>query len=322
MELVEKIIEGNVRAAAKLMRGIEDEAPGALEELESIYPHTGKAYIVGITGSPGVGKSTLADALIGTLRKRKLTVGVVAVDPTSPFTGGAILGDRIRMQQHSTDKDVFIRSMATRGWRGGLAKATIAMIHIMDAMGKDVILVETVGSGQSEIEITKVSDTSILVLSPGSGDEMQMMKAGILEAADIFVINKADKGGVESIAMGLELMLGMRSFHTSQWKPPIVLTEAISGKGTDQLVDAILSHKEFLISSGEFEKRRRERAKEELLETVESFVRFYCYREIEDGDYLEKLVDEIAQRKTDPHTAALKIIGRISKHFKQDTTND
>ena len=230
MELADKVLEGNVRAAARLMRSVEDELPSAVEELESIYPHTGKAYILGLTGAPGVGKSTLVDALISTLRKRSMTVGVIAVDPTSPFTGGAILGDRVRMQQHSTDKDVFIRSMATRGWRGGLAKATISMIHIMDAMGKDIILVETVGSGQSEIDITKITDTSILILSPGSGDEMQMMKAGILEAADIFVVNKADKDGADSVALGIELMLGMRTYHKNEWEPSIVLTEAISGK--------------------------------------------------------------------------------------------
>jgi len=318
MELAEQVIEGDIRAAAKLMRGIEDEVPSAIEELESIYPHTGRACIVGVTGSPGVGKSTLVDALITVLRKKNLTVGVVAVDPTSPFTGGAILGDRIRMQQHSTDKDVFIRSMATRGWRGGLAKATISMIHILDAMGKDFILVETVGSGQSEIEITKVADTSILILSPGSGDEMQMMKAGIMEAADIYVINKIDKGGADSIAMGIELMLKMKTYHSSQWKPPIILTEAVSGKGAEELVKAIFDHKEFLASSGELEKRRRERAKEELIETVESYVRLYCYRGIEEDGYLEKLVDDIAQRKTDPHSAALKIIERMNKYFTQD----
>ena len=316
MELTEKIIEGNVRAAAKLMRGVEDEVPSAIEELENIYPHTGRAHIVGLTGSPGVGKSTLVDTLISVLRKKNMTVGVVAVDPTSPFTGGAILGDRVRMQQHSTDKDVFIRSMATRGWRGGLAKATIGMIHIMDAMGKDIVLIETVGSGQSEIDVTKVADTSVLVLSPGSGDEMQMMKAGILEAADIFVINKADKGGADNVALGIELMLGMRTYHPSEWKPAIVLTEAVFGKGTEEVAEAILNHKQFLASSGELEKRRKERAKEELIETIESFIKLYCYREIEEGGYLEKLVDDIAQRKTNPHSAALKIIDRMSKHFK------
>jgi len=316
MDLAEKVLEGNVRAAAKLMRSVEDEMPNAVEELESIYPHTGKAYILGLTGAPGVGKSTLVDALISTLRKRSMTVGVIAVDPTSPFTGGAILGDRVRMQQHSTDKDVFIRSMATRGWRGGLAKATISMIHIMDAMGKDVILVETVGSGQSEIDITKITDTSILILSPGSGDELQMMKAGILEAADIFVVNKADKGGADSVALGIELMLGMRTYHNNEWKPSIVLTEAISNKGTDEVAEEILKHKEFLISSGELETRRRERAKEELIETIESFVKLYCYQGVEEGGYLEKLVDDIAQRKANPHSAALKIINELSKHLK------
>ena len=316
MELADKVLEGNVRAAARLMRSVEDELPSAVEELESIYPHTGKAYILGLTGAPGVGKSTLVDALISTLRKRSMTVGVIAVDPTSPFTGGAILGDRVRMQQHSTDKDVFIRSMATRGWRGGLAKATISMIHIMDAMGKDIILVETVGSGQSEIDITKIADTSILILSPGSGDEMQLMKAGILEAADIFVVNKADKDGADSVALGIELMLGMRTYHKNEWEPSIVLTEAISGKGTDELTEKILKHKGFLISSGELEKRRKERAKEELIETIESFVKLYCYQGIEEGGYLEKLVDDIAQRKANPHSAALKIIDRLGQHFK------
>ena len=219
------------------------------------------------------------------------------------------------MQRHSTDEDVFIRSMATRGWRGGLAKATLSMVHIMDAMGKDVVLVETVGSGQSEIDITKIADTALLILSPGAGDEMQMMKAGIMEAADIFVVNKADKDGADNVAMGIELMLGMRTVHHSEWKPSVILTEAISGKGTEELADAILKHKEFLISSGELEKRRKERAKEELIETIESFVKLYCYWGIEEGGSLEKLVDDLAQRKVNPHAAALKIIDQLSKQL-------
>jgi len=320
MKLADKILEGDIQAAARLMRGVEDELPSAIKALETLYPHTGKAYIVGLTGAPGVGKSTLIDALIVTFRKKNMTIGVVAVDPTSPFTGGAILGDRIRMQKHSTDKDVFIRSIATRGWRGGLAKATLSMVHVMDAMGKDTILVETVGSGQSEIDITKVADTTILTLSPGSGDEMQMMKAGILEAADIFVVNKADKGGADNAILGIELMLGMRTYHSSEWKPRIVLTEAIHGKGAEELADAILKHKEFLSSSGELEKRRKERAKEELIKAIESFVRNYCYQGISEDNYLEELVDNIAQRKTDPHSAALKILDKLSKQFKEAST--
>ena len=315
MELAEQVVAGSVRAAARLMRNVENEMPSALEELEILYPHTGKAYVVGITGAPGVGKSTLVNGLIGGFRKRNFTVGVVAIDPTSPFTGGAILGDRVRMQQYSTDKDVFIRSMATRGWRGGLAKATLNMIHILDAMGKDVVIVETVGSGQSEIDITKIADTSLLIMSPGGGDEMQMMKAGILEAADIFVVNKADKPGADNVALGIELMLGMSSHHRSEWKPAIVLTEAISNKGTDELVDAVLKHKEFLATSGEFEKRRRERAREELIETIESFVKFYCYKGIEEG-HIDEMVEDIVQRKANPQTIAKKIIDQLSEHLK------
>jgi len=246
-----------------------------------------------------------------------MTVGVVAVDPTSPFTGGAVLGDRVRMQEHTMDQGVFIRSMATRGWRGGLSKATISMIHIMDAMGKDVILVETVGTGQSEVEITKVSDTSVLVLSPDSGDQVQVIKAGILEAADVFVVNKADKGGAEYVISRVEFMLGMRTFHPNDWKPGIVLTEAISKKGADELADVLLKHKEYLDVSGELEKRRKIRAREELLKNVESFVRDYCYQGFVAEGHLEELVDGIAQRKIDPHSAALKIIDWLGGHFKQ-----
>jgi len=317
MEIVEKILEGNVLAAAVLMRGIEDERPDALVELGMVYPHTGRAYVIGLTGPPGVGKSTLIDSLIGAFRKKDMTVGVVAVDPTSPFTGGAVLGDRVRMQEHTMDQGVFIRSMATRGWRGGLSKATISMIHIMDAMGKDIILVETVGTGQSEVEITKVSDTSVLVLSPDSGDQVQVIKAGILEAADVFVVNKADKGGAEYVISRVEFMLGMRTFHPNDWKPGIVLTEAISKKGADELADVLLKHKEYLDVSGELEKRRKIRAREELLKNVESFVRDYCYQGFVAEGHLQELVDGIAQRKIDPHSAAMKIIDWLGGHFKQ-----
>jgi len=292
------------------MRGVEDEASNAIEELENLYPHTGKAHIVGMTGAPGVGKSTLVDTLIDIFRRKNMTIGVVAIDPTSPFSGGAILGDRVRMQQHGMDKKVFIRSMATRGWAGGLAKTTISMIHIMDAMGKDIILVETVGAGQAEVDIARVADTSIVVLSPASGDEMQMIKAGIMEIADIFVVNKADKDGAYNIATAIEFMLGMKTCLPTDWKPSILLTEAIWNKGTEELAKEILRHREFLISSGELGKRKKQRAKLELIEAIEGSVKNYVYQKIDKGG-LEKLVDEVAQRKTSPYSAAAKIIDKF-----------
>jgi LAO/AO transport system kinase len=316
MYLAAKILEGDVLSAAVLMRGIEDERPDALVALGAVYPHTGRAFVIGLTGPPGVGKSTLIDTLIGAFRKKDMTVGVVAVDPTSPFTGGAVLGDRVRMQEHTMDRGVFIRSMATRGWRGGLSKATISMIHIMDAMGKDVI-----GTGQSEVEITKVSDTSVLVLSPDSGDQVQVIKAGILEAADVFVVNKADKGGADYVISRVEFMLGMRTFTPDDWKPGIVLTQANSGKGAEELADILLKHKEHLAVSGELEKRRKVRAREELLKNVETFVRDYCYQGFLEEGHLEELVDSIAQRKMDPHSAAMKIIDWLGVHFKQIATH-
>jgi LAO/AO transport system kinase len=316
MGLAGKILEGDIVAAAKLISGIEDEALNALEEMSNLYPYTGKAYIIGVTGSPGAGKSTLVDNLISLFRKKKMTVAVIATDPTSAFTGGAILGDRVRMQKHSADKDVFIRSLATRGWAGGLAKATISAIHVMDAMGKDIILVETVGSGQIEIDITRAADTTLLVLTPGAGDEIQMMKAGILEAADIFVINKADKEGADFLKTGLEVMLAMKTHSANEWQPSIVLTEAIHSKGIEELVEEILRHREFLISSGELEKRQKERVKLELMDTLESFLRNFIHG-IDKGNYLEKLVDNLLQGKTNPHSATLEITNRLAKDLRQ-----
>jgi LAO/AO transport system kinase len=310
MRLSDRVLKGDVSAAARLIRCIEDEVSGAAEELENVYLHTGRAHIVGVTGAPGAGKSTLLGCLIGIFRKKNVKVGVVAIDPTSPFSGGALLGDRLRMQAYGVDKDVFIRSLASRGWKGGLAKATVSTIHVMDAMGKDVIFVEAVGSGQAEVDIARVADTVILVLTPGMGDEIQMMKAGILEAADVFVINKADLEGANKLKLSLEIMLGMPSRPLAGWKPDIVLTEATCDKGTDEVAAELWRHREFLISSGELGKRRQERARLELLWAVESHLKSYI--EKMDPEHLAKLVNALAQRKTNPHTAALKIITEAS----------
>ncbi len=310
MGLTTKVLEGDVLSAAKLISGIENEDITALKEMSHIYPHTGKAYIIGITGPPGAGKSTLCDSLIAGFRKRKMSVGVVAVDPSSAFTGGAILGDRVRMQRHSIDKDVFIRSLATRGWMGGLAKAAIGAVHVMDAMGKDIVLIETVGSGQIELDITRAADTTVLVLTPQSGDELQMMKAGIMEAADVFVVNKADKGGADILKTDLEVSLAMRPKQDNQWKPNVMMTEAIYGKGVEELLEEIFRHRDYLIASAQLEKRQKERVRLELMEMVEGYLRDHI-RSIDKGDYLEKMVDDLLAGKTNPYTATLEITSRL-----------
>ncbi len=309
-DAVKRILAGDVRSAARLMRGIENGDRVAFETLETLYPQTGKAYIIGVTGSPGGGKSTLVDVLIGAFRRRGMTVGVAAIDPTSPLTGGAILGDRVRMQQHCTDQGVFIRSVATRGWLGGLARAAIGIVHVMDAMGKDIVLVETVGIGQQEVDVTRLADTSVFVLTPGSGDAIQMMKAGILEVADIFVINKADQEGASRAKVDLKSMLSMKNNLPDERQPPVVLTEAINGRGIEELTDEILKHRKFLVSQGGWQKRERQRASHELTEAIESSLKDYIKLSVNQTTK-DKLVEDLVQRRISPQAAASAIVSQL-----------
>jgi LAO/AO transport system kinase len=311
MSLADKVIAGDVGAAARLISLLEDDSPDAVEEMEGIYTHTGRAHIVGITGAPGAGKSTLVDNLVGFLRAQNRTVGIIAIDPTSALTGGALLGDRVRMQRHSTDVGVFIRSLATRGWVGGLAQAAIGTIHVMDALGKDVIIMETVGSGQVEIDIVRATDTTIVIITPGAGDEVQMMKAGILEAADILVVNKADLAGADRVQAALEAILDMKESQSDIWIPPVVMTEAVNDKGTDRLAEVMVKHLEYLETGGGLAKRRRERARLEILEAVEAVIKDYVHG-LENGAYLEKFVEEMVNGKVSPSRAAMAIATELA----------
>jgi len=309
-EQTRKILAGDVRVAARLMRGIEDNLPEATVELQNLYKYTGKAYIVGVTGAPGAGKSTLLDVLISTFRKRKLKIGVVAVDPTSPFSGGALLGDRIRMSKHANDKNVFIRSLASRGWTGGLARATLSIIHVLDAMGKDIILVEAMGSGQGEVDISHLADTTLLVLSPGMGDEIQMMKAGILETADVFVINKADKEGAEGLKIQVEQMLDLIPLKENSWKPVVLQAQAINGRGIEEITGAILEHKQYLISSGGIGRRCIDRARLELSEAIEYSLQLNVNK-ILNSENFKNLAIALAERRIDASTAAEQVLNNV-----------
>jgi len=311
MGLAKKILQGDVRATAKLMRDVEDGLPGITEELKILYPHTGGAHIIGITGSPGSGKSTLVDVLVDTFRSKGRTVGVVAIDPSSPFSGGAVLGDRVRMQRHAMDEGVFIRSLATRGWHGGLSRAAATVINIMDAMGKNVILVETVGVGQAEVDIMSLAHTSIVVLVPGLGDWVQTIKAGILEIADIFVINKADKEGASELAVDLQAMLRLNAYPAEAWRPKILLTEAINEKGVDKLVEEIYRHGEFIAASGRYDAHLKDKVKLELMEVLKGSLMDRVSQMINKDDYLQRLVDDLENRRTDPYSAASEIIEKL-----------
>ena len=308
MSLAERILKGEIQAASRLMRDIDDEMDSAVEELKKLYPKTGGAHIIGITGPPGAGKSTLVDKMVGVLRKELQTVGVIAVDPTSPFSGGAILGDRIRMQQHSDDEGVFIRSLATRGHLGGISRSTRDIIKVMDAMGKDSIFVETVGVGQDEVEIVMAADTSIVVLVPGFGDGIQAMKAGVLEIADIFVINKSEQGGADQLEQELMIMLEMGSRRVSEWTIPIYRTEAITGEGIEELITGVQQHKEMLHQEESFQQRKRDRIRVEFIEILRSSLMKQIARKLSNNGALDQIVENIAKREVDPYSVVEGII--------------
>ncbi|MCX5893906.1 MAG: methylmalonyl Co-A mutase-associated GTPase MeaB [Deltaproteobacteria bacterium] len=315
-QVVEQILRGEVRAAARLMRELDDGVPAARETLKHLYRHRGRggrAHIIGLTGSPGTGKSTLTDRLIQYLRQAGKTVGVVAVDPTSPFSGGAILGDRIRMQRHATDEGVFIRSLATRGHFGGLTASARAVITVLDAMGKDYVLVETVGVGQDEVEIAATAYTTIVVTVPGMGDDIQAIKAGILEVADILVVNKADREGASRTYQELMQMLELRSpARQTAWRPPVLLTQAKDNEGIEELMTAVRQHEEFLQGDAQaFKEARGTRARQEFLELLKEGVFRHLVRQLEQNGRLERIMQAILTRQDDPYSASEALILEI-----------
>ena len=314
MSLAKQNLEGDIRAASRLMRDIDDRVPTAREALKELYPETGKAFIIGITGPPGSGKSTLVDKMVDIFRKEGKSLGIVAVDPSSPFTGGAILGDRIRMQRHATDEGVFIRSLATRGCLGGLSRSTQDIINVMDAMGKDIILVETVGVGQDEVEIVNTAHTSIVVLIPGMGDDIQAIKAGIIEIGDIFVVNKCDREGAEKTERDLRIVLEMGRHREDGWEPPIFKTEAILGKGIFELVYGIYQHKQALEQGHTLEKKLRERAKATFLEILETEVMAHFIEKMEREGQWEKIIEDLMNRRADPYSIAEKMMAEELKN--------
>ena len=307
MSLAGALLSGDVRALARAISLAEDRDPQATELVAELQPHTGKAYLVGLTGSPGTGKSTLADALVKVIRDRGQTVGVIAVDPSSPFTGGAVLGDRIRMSRHTLDRGVFIRSMGARGHLGGLAAATREAIHLLDAYGRDVILVETVGVGQSELEVSTICDSVTLTLMPESGDAVQTIKAGILEIADIFVINKVDLGGAEKTRRLIQdaMALGPKQ----AWRPPIVMVSAANEEGIAKVWEAILSHQAYLKESGALTSRRQERVKQEVVALVAERAREDARRLLDGDTVVGRRLRDNRNGKLNPYTLAEEVLG-------------
>lgn len=314
-ELVSGALSGSVRALAKLITLVENEMPGAVEALQQLYPRTGHAYIVGITGPPGSGKSTLTDKITKELRKKGYTVGIVAVDPTSPFSGGALLGDRLRMQDITNDEGVFVRSMATRGTLGGLSRATADTVKILDAFGKDFILIETVGVGQDEVDIAKTADTTLLISVPGLGDEIQALKAGIMEIGDIFVVNKCDREGADRLVTELSLMLDLNP-AMGPWRPPIVKIVATLGEGILDLTEKIWKHRQFLQEGSGLLRKRNERAKQEILNLIEGEVSKYIHKMLKYDVTFDEVIEQVVARKKDPYSYAQKVTEPFARYYQ------
>ena len=304
--LVRRALAGERLAVARLISLVEDGGADLAPAMEEIYPHTGSAYSIGVTGAPGAGKSTLTERLVARARSDGSKIGVLAVDPSSPFSGGALLGDRVRMQSHATDPDVFIRSMATRGHLGGISLATPEAVRVLDASGKDIVIIETVGVGQAEVEITDACDTTLVVVTPGWGDAVQAAKAGLMEIADVFVVNKADRPGVRDTVRELKQMLDLSD---APWKPEIVETVSTKGEGIDDLWAAVEKHRAFQEEKGLLASRRRRRISREIREIVAESFRARVAAEA--AGLLEELTDRVAAREIDPYAAADRLIASL-----------
>ncbi|MCH8989124.1 MAG: methylmalonyl Co-A mutase-associated GTPase MeaB [Chloroflexi bacterium] len=317
-EIAERLLAGEQRALSRLITLLERGDPAAAEAMKAVDGHTGRAYTVGITGPPGSGKSTIVDQLTQLVRETGSSVGIIAVDPTSPFSGGALLGDRIRMQRHYLDSGVFIRSVATRGQTGGLPRIVKSMVRALDAAGTDLILVETVGVGQTELGIISVADTVVVALNPESGDAIQTLKAGVMEIADVYVVNKADREGADQMAMAITGMLHLASV-SPEWSPPVLLTAALTGQGIQDLWMKIQDHREFLTTSGGLEDRRGKQRKREFLEAVEEVLAQRLRNKVANDPDLNATLEKVAAKETDPYSAALEYLE--SSLFSSDWLN-
>ncbi len=310
---VERIRSGDVRALARAISAIEDDSSQAIRLMKALFPYSGNATVIGLTGSPGAGKSTLVDQLAREYRKQEKTVGIIAVDPTSPYTGGAILGDRIRMQAHHADTGIYIRSMATRGFLGGLAPATADVATLLDAAGKDVVLVETVGVGQDEIDIVRLADITVVILVPGMGDDVQTIKAGIMEIADVFVINKSDREGADRVEREIRAMQTL-AIRRDDWTPPIVKTVATDGTGISNLMKTITSYREYLEKKDLALRKKVSNWRERLIEMLRKALLDRMMHERLDSEHLNRYAREIAEHRRDPYSLVEELVNSFAAH--------